>query len=270
MDTPLSLVRHTLHIPTLLLISLSFGCGSNDTPRTPNEHLVLSAVWYQTSGEMRALSYQAYTLARLRLDEDLSKRKNGKGRAVVVDIDETVLDNSPHTAKMIVDGKGFPYGWTEWVNAAKARPLPGAVEFLAYASSKGYRVVYISNRSARGELEGTMKNLQEAGCPQAEPENLLLKEDVSGKDPRRARVQETHEIVLLLGDNLNDFASVFEKRSVADRSAAVDSLRSEFGKRFIVFPNPMYGDWESAVYDHKRSLTSEVKARMRRDALRPF
>jgi 5'-nucleotidase (lipoprotein e(P4) family) len=235
-----------------------------------NEHLVMPVLWFQRSAEMRALSYQAFNLARLRLDEDRALNKGVRKRAVVVDIDETLLNNSPHMGKLIKENGVFPYAWTEWVNRAEAEPLPGTLEFLTYAVSKDYDVFYVSNRSAKTETAGTAENLKKKGFPQVLPDHIMLKEEQSSKEGRRNAIEKTHEIVLLIGDNLNDLASVFEKKSVDDRAGEVDKVKDQFGNRFIVLPNPMYGDWENAVYEYRRGLSDKEKDELRRSALKYF
>jgi len=219
---------------------------------------------------LRALSYQAFNLAQLRLDMDKIQNKGLKRRAVVVDIDETALDNSPHMGKLITDNEVFPFAWTEWVNRAKAEPLPGSVEFLRHAVSNGYDVFYVSNRSAKTEIDGTMKNLENKGFPQVSYDHVLLKENESSKETRRNVILRTHEIVLLIGDNLNDMASFFERKSLEERSGEVDKVRKEFGNRYIVLPNPMYGEWESALYGYQRGLTDDEKDSRRKAALKGF
>jgi 5'-nucleotidase (lipoprotein e(P4) family) len=91
----------------------------------------------------------------------------------------------------------------------------------------------------------TIENLQVMGFPFADKAHVLLKDTISGKDPRRLQVQETHDIVLLLGDNLSDFSEVFDNRSTLERNKSVDSLKALFGVKFIVLPNAIYGDWET-------------------------
>lgn len=253
----------------LMMLGMAGSPHSNPAV-SRNEHMVLSVLWFQTAAEMRALSYQSFNLAKMRIERDIAINKTAKKRAVVIDIDETVLDNSPHMAKLIKESQNFPYAWADWVNAAHADPLPGALEFLEYAVSKGYDVFYVSNRSAKTEKEGTIRNLKAKGFPQAEEAHVLLLTETSSKEPRRNAIEQTHEIVLLMGDNLNDLAKVFEKRSTADRFAEVDRVKSEFGQRFIVFPNPMYGEWENAVYEYQRGLSDEQKDGKRKSALRSF
>ncbi len=231
------------------------------------EHTVMSVVWYQTAAEFKAHCYQAYNLGKLMLDNDLALIQRSKKRAIIVDVDETVLDNSPHSALLIKEEKTFPYQWNEWVGAAKAEALPGAVEFLNYASSKGVDVFYISNRTVE-QVAPTMENLKKAGFPQAQADHLLFRTNESGKEKRRLTVAEDHDIVLLFGDNLNDFSYVFEKKSIVDRSGEVTRLKNEFGKQFIVLPNPIYGDWEGAVYNYNYRLSDEEKDALRKSALR--
>jgi len=264
------LIQGAILIPLFLFVFLGNDCSSADPDKGRNDHLVMSVLWFQNSAEMRALSYQAFNLARLRLDQDRVQNKGVKKRAVVIDIDETLLDNSPHMGKLIKDNEVFPYAWTEWVSRAEADPLPGAVEFLAYAVSKGYDIFYISNRSAKTESDGTIENLKKKGFPQVLPDHVMLKEEESSKEARRNAVKKTHEIALLIGDNLNDLATVFEKKSIADRSSEVDMLKEEFGKKFIVLPNPMYGDWENAVYKYGRGLSDKEKDQLRKLALKDF
>ncbi|MBI4429022.1 MAG: 5'-nucleotidase, lipoprotein e(P4) family [Ignavibacteriales bacterium] len=258
-------------IGVLLLLPVTFfRLSQQQIANTRNEHLVMSVLWFQTSAEMRALSYQAFNIAKMRIDHDIATNKRKRKKAVLVDIDETILDNSPHMGKLIKDNQAFPFAWTEWVNRAQAEPLPGAVEFLNYAASRGYDVFYVSNRSASSETEGTLKNLKAKGLPQATDDHLLLMSVASSKESRRNTIEKTHDIVLLMGDNLNDLANVFEKKAVLDRFSEVDKVKEQFGNRFIVLPNPMYGEWEGALYGYQRGLSDSLKNEMRKAALKSF
>lgn len=270
MKSPHMVQRTLLLVLVLLVFSGHEWSSVRPSGAGRNEHLVMSVLWFQRSAEMRALSYQAFNLARLRLDEDRSQNKGMKKRAVVVDVDETLLDNSPHMGKLIKNNEAFPYAWTEWVNRAEAEALPGAVEFLTYAASKGYDVFYVSNRSAKTEINGTIENLKKKEFPQALPDHIMLKEDQSSKEGRRNAIEKTHEIILLIGDNLNDLDSTFEKKSIVDRSGEVDKAMDKFGNRFIVLPNPMYGEWENAVYEYQRGLSDKEKDVLRKSAIKDF
>lgn len=239
-------------------------------PAADNEYQVGATLWTQTSAEFRALAYQSFNYARLLFDRDLkTNRKKKMKRAVVVDVDETVMDNSPFQVSAILKGKGFTSAdFTEWCERRTAAAVPGALEFLKYAHAKGARVFYVTNRSP-AERQCTADNLKQLGFPDVSDETLLLRETTSSKEPRRQLIAQKHRIVLLIGDNLNDLAQVFEKKSIADRSAAVDQMKDEFGSRFIVIANTMYGEWEGAVYEYK-NLSEADKAAKRRSTLKGY
>jgi 5'-nucleotidase (lipoprotein e(P4) family) len=176
------------------------------------------------------------------------------------------LDNSPYEAGIVGKDTGYPTGWAEWCNAAKAEALPGAVEFLKYVVSKGADVFYISNRKVQFK-EGTMKNMKALGFPQVDDAHMLLREKTSDKEPRRQIAQKEHRIVLLMGDNLNDFDNIFRVKKIEDRMASVDQAKDKFGTMFIVLPNPMYGEWEGAAYNFNWKLSPKEKSEARKASL---
>lgn len=238
------------------------------------DYQIGAVLYQQKAAEYRALAYQAYNLARLRLDQDLdkkslkslSKAERKMPRAIVVDIDETVLDNSPSNASTAKNNLPFSVkDWYAWGEMRKAKAVPGAVDFLNYAVSKGVKVFYISNRD-EVQKQATVDNLKAVGFNDVSVGNVMLRQTESTKEPRRLSVSAKYRIVMLMGDNLDDFSNVFERKSIVDRFAATDNARELFGKRFIVLPNAMYGTWESAIYNYER-LTEEQKAERRVNAL---
>ncbi|MFZ4714058.1 MAG: 5'-nucleotidase, lipoprotein e(P4) family [Bacteriovoracaceae bacterium] len=262
-----------LVLSTLFLIS----CASPKKAETPvaaaktisSQHLLAGTVWFQSASETRALFYQGYNMAKMSLDLEL-KKKSDKKRAVVVDIDETVIDNSPYQAKLILENLGYPDHWSEWIDSEKGIALPGSLEFLTYADKKGVEVFYISNRKPN-QLKQTINNLKKLGFPLRGESNVLLQDAESNKTIRREKVSATHNIVLLVGDNLNDFTGLYEKKSVAERKDITDKLKNEFGTKYIMLPNPMYGDWEGAILDYyKTKLNEEEKDAKRKSYLRSF
>jgi 5'-nucleotidase (lipoprotein e(P4) family) len=231
----------------------------------------MSVLWFQTSGEAKALYYQGYSIGKMRLDQILVKRTKSKGLkpAIVLDIDETVLDNSPCLALNAQTGKAFPANWNKWVNHAHAEALPGAIDFLKYARSKGVEIYYISNRN-ESQKKATVQNLRRVGAPMAVPKHVLLQQqDEKGKELRRKQVARKYDIVLLFGDNLGDFSG-FDQLTPSQRILTVDKYKKEFGKKLIVFPNPMYGDWEAAIYNYDYSKTDFEKAKLRKESMHPF
>lgn len=254
----------------LVLIFNLYSCSSvkEKKPASISEESIMATNWYQTSGEARALYYQGYNFATLSLKEAL-KKKSAKPKAVVVDIDETILDNSPYQAKVIQEDTSYPEYWADWINASKAEALPGSVEFLKFADSKKVKVFYISNRKSKDQ-KMTYELLARHGFPIKGDDQLLLQSDVSDKTPRRAQVSKNYEIVLLVGDNLNDFTNLFEGKTNEDKRKLVDEHKIDFGTKFIMLPNPMYGDWEGALYDYNHKRTQEEKHQLRMKALRSF
>src|SRR5215470_11445296 len=134
-------------VPVCILIAAVSGLSqSMPTPQPADkEYEVAAILWQQSSGEQRALCYQTFVLARLLLDRDLRNHRIRQRRAIIVDIDETILDNSRYEAALVKQHKNYPEGWTEWINRAEATAVPGAVEFLQYANSRGARVFYVTN-----------------------------------------------------------------------------------------------------------------------------
>jgi 5'-nucleotidase (lipoprotein e(P4) family) len=250
----------------------SIATSQSNQPPADNAYIEGAVLWQQSSGERRALSYQAFTLARMMLDRDLRmNRRARKPRAIIVDLDETILDNSSYEGKLLKDRVNYPEGWTEWVNRAEATAVPGAVEFLDYAAARGVRVFYVTNRIP-AEKEGTARNLKKLGFPRVDDESLLTSPGPrsASKEPRRNAVSAKYHVVLLMGDDLNDFAKVFEdSKTIESRIAASDRFKNEFGKRFIVLPNAMYGNWEQAIYEYNK-LSDAEKASARKKLLQAY
>ncbi len=262
----------------VLLIGFLFACSSarttvkSDSSQAVHQLLqqdVMAVLWYQRAAESRALYYQAFNVAHDRLEQILATDTTGPKKAVVVDIDETVLNNSPWQGYSILKDAPFPTGWDQWIKSAGADATPGAVDFLRYAVSRGVDVYYISNRK-QDNLEPTIKNLKQWNFPEADANHILLKTGTSDKTKRRQRVEETHKIVLLMGDNLGDFEQLFQGKSSRERNRLVDQDSNQFGRRFIMLPNPMYGEWEGATYGYQYDKPAGVKAEDRLNALQSF
>jgi 5'-nucleotidase (lipoprotein e(P4) family) len=258
----------------IFLTIILFGCSNNTDVKTNdkagnNDYLLMATLFQQQAAEKRALSYQAYNTARLMLDNALKSARLTKKLAVVVDIDETVLDNSPFEAKSIIENSDYPAYWDEWCEKEEAIPIAGAVEFLNYANSKGVDVFYITNRKEHLK-KVTLNNLVAYGFPNADDDHLLMRTSTSDKEPRRKTVEETHQIVILMGDNLGDFANIFDIENNRQRSNLVDSLKAEFGSRFIMLPNPMYGNWSNNLLLNYSDLSKKEKIEILKRNLRSF
>jgi acid phosphatase len=248
---------------------------AGEKPLRTHENLN-ATLWMQTSVEYRASALQAYHTARLALDAALADPQwtaaveqtgniASKPPAIVLDLDETVLDNSPFEARMIAQStldKPVPYDetvWRRWVAEKKATAIPGAAEFLRYAESRHVTPIYVTNRNIKGAEPGeddsgeedTIAVLRKLQIPvDANGDTLLMRGehgwDASDKGSRRAFVAEKYRIVLLVGDNFEDFVSVRDK-SLAGRDVLASKYTDWWGSKWIVLPNPTYGSWEGAI-----------------------
>jgi|ERR1041385_1536075 5'-nucleotidase (lipoprotein e(P4) family) len=270
MKTP----RHTTNrkpIAALALVLILNGFAWSQTAKelADREYSVGATLWQQSSGEHRALCYQAFALARLLLDRDLKSRTRQR-RAIIVDVDDTMLDTSRYEAWLVKENKSYPQEWTDWINRAEFPPVPGAVEFLNYANSRGVQVFYVTNRRLN-EKDGTARNLRQAGFPAVNDQTLLVRTDPQSdtKEPRRREIGAKYHVVLLMGDDLNDFSGVFElSRTAKARLVAADQNKNQFGARFIVLPNPMYGNWENSLYEYNFKLSEKAKSEKRHSLLK--
>ncbi len=260
-----------------LLITACGGSKKEATTATPAEskvvlsdQLMMSTLWMQKSHEAKYLQRQAYELAALKLDANMKKGRSKKPLAIILDLDETVLDNSPYEARLVLTGKNFTMeSWNTWVMEAQAEPVAGAREFLEKANRLGLEIFYISNR-AENHLEATVRNLQRLELPFADEGHVLLKnEDSSSKTERRERIKQTHKVVLLVGDQMGDFSEEPFIEEEAIREGFVSPLMDSASAYFVLLPNPLYGSFESGIYGGQRGLSDEVKNQYRRKALDP-
>ncbi len=230
-------------------------------------HGNLNAVlWVQTSAEFATGSIQDFRTAELRLAEGLQdptwtaapEQQGDFGDlppAVIMDLDETVLDNSAYQAWLVQTGQSFSSDtWLEWCESRAATAIPGALEFVQAAVDSDVTVFFVSNRPAAAE-EATRDNLEALGFGFAitdDFDNVLLKREQedwgSEKGTRRIVVAQTHRIVLSIGDNLGDFVDGY-KVSTDERDQIVLDNMSFWGERWIVLANPTYGSWEQTLYD---------------------
>ena len=214
--------------------------------KNSNEYKVQAQVWTQNSAEYRALCFQAFNTAKIYIDSFLSsEKKYDRPLAIITDIDETVLDNSPYDGKLILEDVSYDReSWVEWGNLEIAEAIPGSLELLTYAYEKGIKVFYVSNRYSE-QLESTVNNLKKLGFPNVSKSTVLLRSDSRSKSERRNSISSRHEVIMLIGDNLSDFNDEFEVKISEERINYTNQMRDNFGTKLIVLPNPNYGDWES-------------------------
>ena len=221
------------------------SCKMSDV-KNSNEYKVQAQVWTQNSAEYKALCFQAFNTAKINIDSYLSsERKYDRPLAIITDVDETVLDNSPYDGRLILEDVSYDReSWVEWGNLEIAEAIPGSLEFLSYAYEKGIKVFYVSNRYSE-QLESTVNNLKRLGFPNVSESTVLLRSDSRSKSKRRNSISDGHEVIMLIGDNLSDFNDEFEVKISEERINYTNQMKDNFGTKLIVLPNPNYGDWES-------------------------
>lgn len=215
-------------------------------PAPPAAVLPASVRWTRGSAEHRALYEQVYTSATRVLDS-LARGRAAGGWAVILDADETVLDNSEYQRRRAVLDSAFtPASWSAWVAERAATPLPGAGQFLRHVRALGGRVVIVTNRT-QAECEDTRANL---AAVQLATDLVLCRADGpqgGDKEPRFAAVQAgtaasgvpALEVLLWVGDNIQDFPGLTQSL----RDGPPEAL-APFGRRYFILPNPMYGSWD--------------------------
>ena len=198
--------------------------------------------------------------------------------AIIIDIDETVLDNSPFQAWLVQEGRSFSAPvWREWAELAKAEAVPGALDFLTRVDEAGVEIFYVTNR--RESLEAaTRANLDALGFPLSESGDHVLTRGENGwtgdKTARRQHVADSHRILMLLGDDLNDFTAARIPNPESRRELSRQFL-NRFGRQWFLLPNPMTGTWEAALFERagerlSREDNSNLILSRKYEHLRPF
>jgi acid phosphatase len=277
---------------TLVLVVVVGACAPVPVQRTadrppaadpPASDLLNAVLWMQRSVEFKASALTAFALARIRLDQALADpswtgaptEQTGAYQslpaAVIVDIDETILDNSGYQAWMTLKGTTFdPKTWNAYVKTVTSLPIPGALEFARYADAKGVKVFYISNRTAEEE-PATRKNLEKFGFPMGgSTDTMLMAREQpdwgSAKGTRRAHVARSYRVLLNIGDNFGDFLDE-ARGSEAERLKALEQHRDRWGREWIMIANPAYGSFESAPFNHDFKLSESARRTLKRGVL---
>ena len=195
-----------------------------------------------------------------------------KPNAVIVDIDETILDNSPYQIHIGHQKTTYDQdSWKNWTDKSSAKAMPGAIEFMKFAEQQKCEVFYITNRDVR-EQASTLRNLDSLGFPNVDADHLLLLDGASDKTERRAKVSATHRVALLIGDQLRDYDERFKDRTTNYGKDLVQAMNDSLRRYFILLPNPMYGTFRDAVQgkgtdDEKRNACKSVpRERLLNDA----
>jgi acid phosphatase len=241
----------------------------------------------QRAAEYEAVTQTVYRAAADQLDAALKQpnwdalvpgeRGNaatGLPPAVVMDVDETVLDNSPYQARLVHDGASYDEAtWDLWVAEKKAKPVPGVVDFAKAAAAKGVTILYISNRAVHLK-DATIANLRAEGLPVKDDSVFLglgtfvegCEQNGSEKLCRRKLAGQKYRVLMQFGDQLGDFAEIVSN-TPKDRDALYAEYADWFGERWYMLPNPTYGSWEPAVFNNAWEQPAADRRKAKLDAL---
>jgi acid phosphatase len=276
----------------ILLLAALGGCATQPVNQPQAQAAVapdrisaegnLNAVlWFQTAAEYEALLLQIYADATDALSVALAdpnwsaapeqlQPPAGLRPAVVVDLDETFLDNSAYQARLLRDGGRFDdASWNAWCQERQARAVPGSLQFAQAAAALGIELYYVSNRDV-SQQQATIDNLAALGFPNADADHMYLRDRERGwgeKGPRRAEILRTHRILLMVGDNLGDFSDEY-KGTLTQRQELLRAYAPWWGERWFMLPNPMYGSWEQALIDYDYRLDPATQRERKGAALR--
>lgn len=275
---------------TLTKVSLALAAGlvalplaaarADDMASVPQNDLLNATLWVSNSVEYKANTISMFQLARIRLDEALADKSSSavdqadaadKPPAIIADVDETLFDNGGYEIWLIQNGKDYSgKTYDAWTKARAAKAMPGAVDFLKYADSKGVKIFYVTNRDA-GQEEDTRANAEALGFPMGgNVDTFLMNKEhedwTSKKGTRRDFVAKDYRVLLLLGDNYGDFSDDYGA-SEADREASLEKNMDHVGKDWIMFANPEYGSFESAPFMSNYKLSPDERRKMKIDAM---
>lgn len=264
-----------LFLSILTITTLLTGCATTQPEITNNNFK--SMLWIQTAAEYEANAIQAYNSAESNIDVALRDKSwtaaleqvsnySLKPPAIILDIDETVLDNSQYQAQLVFNDEQFSIQtWDGWIEMESAPAVPGAVDFINSMERLQVDVIYITNRECIVRTDGgpecpqkqdTIDNLLNVGIENVDPDHLFLKGEQPGwtseKESRRKVVASNHRIIMLFGDNFGDFLpNVSGNITPEERAELVEKYSEHWGRKWFILSNPTYGSWDSILNDPK-------------------
>ena len=267
-------MKHLQEVMVILIFGILFtACAQQAEDNLQNRSITNfnSTLWMQSSAEFNANALQTYNTAIRNLEKAVKNTTSTAALeqtapytslppAVILDVDETVLDNSMYDARLILAADNYsPATWDEWVGLRQATAVPGAINFINQAKRSGVEVIFVTNRTCK-EREGTIDkcpqesdtidNLEKVGIEDVHPSSILLLNEQPGdsaeKESRRKTVAEKYRIVMLFGDDLGDFLANVKKDITPDQRETLVAAHSEkWGSVWYILPNPKYGSWLS-------------------------
>jgi len=248
----------------------SLGQNALIRDRDIENNLMMAMAWKQTAAEFRALYYQGFNIARLRVEIALAQKQEGSlPLAIISDVDETLLLANDYWGYLISQGQDFfdDASWDRWVEENRAVASPGALEFINFCVSNSVEIFYVTNRD-QGEatVQLAIENLNTLGFPFADAAHLRVLRESSNKELVQQKIKADYEVVALLGDNLNDFARRYYSTDVDQRMSLMEEDRDRYGRDYILFPNPTDGHWVRAIFGESEPPASDANRRILKEA----
>lgn len=214
--------------------------------------LIAAVAWKQTAAEYRALYYQGFNIAQMHVESALKQRQPGdRPLAVITDLDDTLVLPLAYWGYLVNGGQDFfdDASWDRWIPKNQFVASPGAIEFLRFCRENAVEVFYVTSRDQGARsFDYAVQHLRQFGFPNADSAHLTVLRETSNKQPRQEEIARTHEVVVYLGDNLNDFRRAYYSKDVAERIRLMEADRALYGRKFVLFPNPTDGHWLRAIF----------------------
>jgi 5'-nucleotidase (lipoprotein e(P4) family) len=266
--------KKILVLGTILVLSLQpmnsvlAESGENGTGYGNQEQRIMAILYQQYAAEHRALYYQAYNVVNMLVDKAIKEAKPGdKPLAIIMDLDETVIDNNRMLAEWIVSGKEINELKPSKDTLVNAPAMPGAVELLQSLASKGIETFYVTNRYESDMLKNTLSNLKTLKFPMVDEKHLFLATNTQDKQDRFHKIAKNHNVIIYMGDCAGDWGIGTFGKDGKERQTIIDAHKKDFGTKIIVLPNSVYGDWESALAPGYSKMTTKQKADLRRELI---
>ena len=261
-----------------LAVPAPLEAAPSEAWRQLNGQSATAVLWQRQAAEYRALCCQTFQQADRRVYSTVL-RLSGFRRvlprnryhpdrerlAVVFDLDETLLDNGPYLAAVAQSDAAGPERlalWNRWLGSDRQEALPGAARFLNHLRQWRFQAFYVTNRGPQ-DRDATLRTLQRLGFPNADEAHLFCNSGDGNKQPVFAKLEKRYRVLCYLGDSLADFPLDTAFMDEAHRNAAAEAQAADFGTRFFLLPNPVYGRWEQVLYDSstRRDAAQRLAAR---------
>ena len=256
----LTRIEFRLSIIVLILI-LFVGCKSNEAQISNN--LTYAVAWKTTAAEYRALYYQGFNVARSKVREAIgsSGGERSKPLAIIADVDDTLVLSGPYWGNLIENNVEFfdDSVWDEWVGSNLVSASPGAIDFLRYCEDNGVEVFYVTNRDQGDDTRQYLLNsLKRLDFPYVDDQHLFVLQDSSNKELIQEELRNDFDVIVMLGDNLNDFSRKYYVSNIDERYSLTEQDSQKYGAEFILFPNPTDGHWLRAIFGESEPADSTL------------